>query len=74
MGELNTLEEKLVLATRDGNLYDFIANHYYEMSNYQLKEVLLAVIGVGLDNCKGDEEGYAKQILDELECRFWGID
>lgn len=68
------LEKELVKAAAEGRLYDFIAAHYREMTTWQLKEVLLAVLGVGLDNCQSDkdEEVYADLIVTELECREFG--
>lgn len=76
MEQLRNLEAELAIATSENRLYDFIANHYTEMSPYQLKEVLLATLTVGYDNCKGDEDehAYAQAIANELECRFWGED
>ena len=66
----------LVIATSNGYLFDYIAQWYYNMSRYELKEVLLAVLGVGIDNCKGedDELEYGKAICNELECRFFGLE
>ena len=66
--------KELVKAAAEGNLYDYIANHYYEMTLFEMKEILLAVLGVGLDNChtRDGEEAYAKQIVEELGNRFYG--
>ena len=75
---MKNLEKELVKATSAGAgvLYDFIADNYTDMSNYQLKEVLLAVLGVGLDNCFGeeDEEAYTELLVNELENRYFGVD
>lgn len=67
-------QKGLVQATEKGQLYDYIAQHYYEMTTYDLKEVLLAVLGVGYDSCRGeaDEEEYARLIVNELGNRYFG--
>lgn len=69
-------EKELVRATEKGSLYDYIAEHYHEMSTYELKEVLLAVLGVGYDSCKGeeDEKEYARLLTEELANRGFGED
>lgn len=69
-------QKGLVQATEKGQLYDYIAEHYYEMSRDDLKEVLLAVLGVGYDNCRGeaDEKEYARLIVEELGNRYFGED
>lgn len=67
-------QKSLAQATEKGRLYDYIAEHYYEMSAYELKEVLLAVLGVGYDSCKGeaDEKEYARLLTEELANRDFG--
>ena len=57
-------------------LYDYIADHYWEMSRDELKEVLLAVLGVALDNCHSeeDEEVLGDLIATELGNRYYGED
>ena len=68
--------KELVKATAKsvGLLYDYIANHYWEMSKEELKEVLLAVLGVSLDNCHSekDEEILGDLIVTELGNRYYG--
>lgn len=56
-------------AIRVNHVYDYIANHYTEMSTYDLKEVLLAVLGVCFDSCCGDEDEDAlmELIYNELQ-------
>ncbi len=76
---MEDLEKKLVQAVNEGGggyLYDFIADHYWEMTTYQLKEVLLAVLGVCLDKCYdlGDEEELGHLIIHELQARMFGFD
>ena len=48
--------------------YDYIANHYYEMSNWELKELLLSSIHVALNNLKSENEFY-KLLIEELDDR-----
>ena len=65
----------LMIAVSDNRIFDYIANHYYEMSKEELKEVLLAVLAVGYDltyNLDESEEEYMTRIHDELESRFFG--
>ena len=66
----------LVQETANGHLFDYIANHYTEMSKYELKEVCLAVLGVGLDSCNGQEteKEYALKIRNELKDRGFDIE
>ena len=75
---MENLEKELIQTTNESgaNLYDFIAEHYWEMSKDQLKEVLLAVLGVCLDKCCGDEDEKAlgEIIVNELGNRYFGED
>lgn len=70
----------LVKATKEGYLYDYIAQWYYQMSTYDLKEVLLAVLGVGLDQCgvganrDVEEAAYNELLLEGLADREFGED
>lgn len=70
----------LVKATEAGYLYDYIAQWYYQMSTYDLKEVLLAVLGVGLDQCgvganrDVEEAAYNELLLERLADREFGED
>lgn len=66
----------LVQETANGRLFDYIANHYTEMSKYELKEVCLAVLGVGLDSCSGQEaeKEYALKIRSELKYREFDLE
>ena len=67
---MNNFEQELTNALAKGTLYDFIANNYYQMSNYELKELLLSVLGVALDRCCGDEDEEALHNLIKDECVF----
>lgn len=72
--------KNLIEATKQGSLYDYIANNYTRMSNYELKEVLLAVLGVELDKCgvgaNRDEEeaAYSELLVEELASRGYEED
>lgn len=69
-------EKELIRETNKGVgfLYDYIAEHYWEASKEELKEVLLSVIGVIIDKCYGDEdeEAAGQLIVDELAGRGFG--
>lgn len=69
-------EQRLVKATAQGHLYDYIAEHYTEMTTYSLKEVLLAVLGVAYDLAgKHREEDELEQLITaELAEREFGLD
>jgi len=68
----------LVKAAANGFLFDYVAQWYYQMTTYELKEVLLAVLGVVYDNCgvganrDTEEEALAELIVDELANRDFG--
>ena len=68
---MNEIDAKLKKALRENRLYDFIANEYGNMSKWELKEVLLAVLGICYDKCCGeeDEQAFMKTIENELHNR-----
>lgn len=70
------IEKQLVQAANKNRLYDFIADRYGDLSKYQLKEVILAILGVCYDKCYGDEdEGVLMQlIIEELGNRGFGTE
>lgn len=77
MSEKEYSRKGLLEAVKSNRLYDYIANHYTEMGTYDLKEVLLAVLGVCYDLCHGyeDEEALINLIEEELkEGRDFGGD
>lgn len=77
MSEKEYSRKGLLEAVKSNRLYDYIANHYTEMGTYDLKEVLLAVLGVCYDKCYGDEdeESLMELVKEELkECRDFGDD
>lgn len=52
----------------EGRAYDYVANHYFEMTTWELKEILLATMGIGLDEYN-DDDRFHKSLLEELENR-----
>lgn len=66
----------LVKATANGFLFDYIAQWYYQMDTYELKEVLLAVLGVAHDNCKSEENerAFNELLINELADRDFGME
>ena len=72
--ERNYTQKGLVRAVANGFLYDYVAQWYYQMSPYELKEVLLAVLGVTFDNCKSDEDekAFSQLVVNELADRDFG--
>lgn len=66
----------LVRATANGFLFDYIAQWYYQMDQYELKEVLLAVLGVSLDKAEklDEEKEYHEALLEELGLRDFGLE
>ena len=69
-------QEGLVKATANDFLFDYVAQWYYQMSKEDLKEVLLAVLGVVYDNCYGEDDGHALSefLVNELQDRSFGVD
>ena len=75
----NDMEQReLKEAIAEGRLWDFIANEYPNLSKWELKEILLAILGVVYDNCgggtaTGDDEYLAFQarVEEELHERFF---
>ena len=65
------MEKELLKALEEGRLMDFIANEYPAMSNYQLKEIIMALLGVVWDNRKGEDDyiAFEHQVRDELTDR-----
>lgn len=57
--------EKLFTAIKENNLYDYVANHYYEMSKEQLKDIILELSYVMYEHKIPD-----KEILEELEYKY----
>ena len=67
------MDEELKEALHTNRLYDFIANEYYNLGPYQLKEICLAILGICYDKCCGDEdeEALMELIEDELHNRSY---
>ena len=66
----------LVRAAASGFLFDYVAQWYYQMTPYELKEVLLAVLGVCYDRCTGDEDeqAFSELLINELADRDFGLE
>lgn len=67
----------LIEAIKENWIYDYIASHYTEMGTFDLKEVLLAVLGVCYDEWRGEEnEKKLMELIEEelVECREFGGD
>lgn len=68
------MENLLEKMTKE-DLYDFVANHYWEMSKEQLKEVTLSILGVVYDNMgagasKDSEwDAFSEHVIDEYKGR-----
>ena len=60
-------QEGLVKAIEEGCLYDYVANHYWEMTKEELKDVLIEVIY----SCQKPSD--IDSISESLEER-WGMD
>lgn len=69
-------QKGLIKAADEGCLYDYVANYYPQMTKDDLKEVILAILGVVYDNAKGDEDynAFLKKVVDELGDRYFGED
>lgn len=70
---MNENDAKIKKALQDNMFYDYIANEYGNMSKWELKEVLLAVLGICYDKCCGeeDEQAFMKLVEEELHNRFF---
>ena len=63
MAEYST--EELLRNIRKGYLYDYIAEHYYEMSKEQLKELILNIYYIAVEG-KDDELEFCEILINEL--------
>lgn len=67
--------ENLLQKMEKEDLYDFVANHYWEMTKEQLKEVTLSILGVVYDNMgagasKDEEwESFEEEVIEEYKGR-----
>lgn len=58
-------------AIREHRLYDYVANHYYEASKEDLKDLCLEILYGALDQMSGeDEEIYYEILGSELDDRW----
>ena len=68
-------QKDLIQAFREGNAYDYVATHYWEMSKEELKDVILETLWHAAEAI---DKGYLKEITmlrliaDEIEDR-WSI-
>lgn len=67
------LKTKLIKAVKEDRLYDFIANHYYEMDKEELKDVFLEVIyaihesEIYITNVNAIQEQIIENIEDNID-------
>lgn len=47
---------KLRKALKENRLWDFLAEEYPNCSNYELKEIIFALLGVMYDNCTDETD------------------
>lgn len=68
---MEDLQVKVIDALREGTIYDFIANNYYEMDKQDLKDILLE-IAYAFYNKNGviAYEEMQKQVAQTLE-EYW---
>ena len=73
---MTDIRKEVVQATNKNRLFDFIANNYNDLSKYELKEIILTILGVCYDKCCGDEdeEALMNLIIEEFESRGFGIE
>lgn len=71
-----TYRDDLKKALEEGTLFDYIANEYPNFYKYELKEILLAIIGVVYDNCKGEDDylQFQQQVKEELKDRSFFVE
>ena len=60
------MKDEVMKAIQENRLYDFIANHYWEMSKEELKDILLEVIW----NC--NEDGVMNLSIASSLSERWG--
>ena len=65
-------KKDLLAALKEGEGYDYIADHYWEMSKEDLKDVALELIWLIQDEM-GDKVSAFDPAIDELKDR-WGIE
>lgn len=65
-------EQELKAALKEGTLFDYIANNYPCISNHNLKEIILAILGVIYDiNGEEDYLAFQKKVEEELHNRYF---
>lgn len=64
------LEKEFIEALHTGRLYDFVAEHYWEMTKEELKELVLNLEWVATTDLTNSEvEEFYKSLEEELENR-----
>ena len=62
--------KELRKALHDGTFYDYVANHYYEMTKDQLKELILNLDWVATENMNDNQaKEFYQNVEEELENR-----
>lgn len=71
-----TYRDDLKKALEEGTLFDYIANEYPNFYKYELKEILLAILGVVYDNSKGEDDynNFQQQVKEELKDRSFFVE
>lgn len=58
-------------AIREHRLYDYVANHYYEASKEDLKDLCLEILYLATERLsEEDEEVFSESLLNELDDRW----
>lgn len=64
--------ENLLEKMKEQDLYDFVANNYWNMSKEQLKEVTLSILGVVYDEYEhtvGEWKEFEEKVHEEYKYR-----
>lgn len=65
---MRMMKDKVIQAIKENKLYDFIANHYWEMDRCDLKDIILELDYILYDRQINDDV-----ILEDLQSR-WDIE
>ena len=71
-----TYRDELKKALEEGTLFDYTANEYHNFYKYELKEIILAILGVVYDNRKSEDDylDFQKQVKEELKDRCFFLE
>jgi hypothetical protein len=64
------MKDEVMKAIEKNELYDYVANNYWNMSKEELKDILLEAIWVGCSNAPRDED-FNRELASNLSER-WG--